>query len=261
MKNQNLQYLKSIRHIPHFYIIRSVESRLLSYYIDKNEGPFLDLGCGDGNFGRTLGLSEVYGIDIDEAAIKANINNGYKEALIANAAKTPYSDSFFGTVFSNCAIEHMDGLDDVLTEVRRVLKDRGKFIFTAPSSRFLQVLKTDETLEDVGLNSDDRIDEYNRFHHHVNIFDLEKWRQILESAGFKMLSYEYYLPGEIGSFVTRMDMLYTVEAPGSKELLRRLERRHKSLSGLPFRMKFRRYLANPHTGELGTHLIIKAEKI
>lgn len=258
MKNND--YFKQIRNIPHFYIIRSAESRLLSDYIDKNEEPFLDLGCGDGRFGSTLGLSEVYGIDIDEQAIKSNVNNGYKKALLASASKIPHPDSFFATAFSNCAVEHMDGLSDVLKEVRRVLKDRGKFIFTVPSSRFLQVLKADEILETVGLNSDEYIVEYNRFHHHVNIFGLEEWKRILEDAGFRFLEHEYYLPGEIGSFVTRMDMLYTVDSPGSKELLKKLEKKYKSILSLPFRMKCKRYIANPHNGELGTHLIITAEK-
>lgn len=260
MKNKNQEYLKTIRHIPHFYIIRSVESRLLSDYIDKNKGPVLDLGCGDGHFGRTLDLREVYGIDIDENAIKSNINNGYIEAMLAHASRTPFSDSFFATVFSNCAVEHMDGLNDVLKEVRRVLKEGGKFIFTVPSSRFLQVLKADKILETVGLNSDDRIVEYNKFHHHVNIFGLEEWKRILEDAGFRFLEHEYYLPGEIGSFVTRMDMLYTVDSPGSKELLKKLEKKYRYISGLPFRMKCKRYIASPHSSEPGTHLIIKAEK-
>jgi SAM-dependent methyltransferase len=258
MKKTNF---KNIRHIPHFYIIRSVESRLLSDYIDKNEGPFLDLGCGDGNFGRTLGLSEVYGIDIDEQALKANINNGYKEVLLADASKTSYPDSFFATVFSNCAVEHMDGLNDVLKEVGRVLKDKGKFIFTVPSNKFLQVLKDDEILKSVGLNRDGSIDKYNEFHHHVNILDLKEWKEKLEATGFKLLEYEYYLPGDIGGFVVRMDMLYTLEAPASKELLRKLGKKYKSISGLPFRLKCKRYIASPHSGEPGTHLIIKAKKV
>lgn len=259
MKNQ--KHLKSIKCIPHFYIIRSVESRLLSDYIDKNEGPFLDLGCGDGNFGRTLDLKEVYGIDIDENAIKRNVNHGYVEVVLANASRTSFPDSFFATVFSNCAVEHMAGLNDVLKEVRRVLKVGGEFVFTVPSSRFLQVLKADEILEKVGLNSDDRLVEYNRFHHHVNILGLEEWKGILEGAGFKFLGHEYYLPGEIGSFVIRMDMLYTLDSPGSKELLKKLEKKYRSISALPFRMKCKRYITNPHNGEPGTHLIIKAGKL
>lgn len=252
---------KKIRHIPHFNIIRSTEMRILSDYININEGPFLDLGCGDGNFGKKIGLSEVYGIDIDEHAIKTNINNGYKEVLLASASKNPYPDSFFATVFSNCAIEHMDGLNDVLKEVIRVLKEGGKLIITVPSSNFLQALKVDKVLETVGLNSNDSIFEYNRFHHHVNIFSLEEWKGILERVGFKFLEYESYLPGSIGAFVARMDMLYTVETPESKVLTHKLEKQYRSISGFFFRMKCKKYIVNPHTDELGTHLIIKAQKL
>ncbi len=253
--------LKHIRNIPHFYIIRSVELKLLSYYINKTERPFLDLGCGDGSFSRNIGLKEVYGIDIDDKAVNEAAKSGcYKELLIANASQTPFPDAFFGTVFSNCAIEHMDGLSNVLKEVRRVLKDSGKFIFTVPSRNFLQVLKNDEILKGIGLNRDDSIAKYNEFHHHVNMYDLKEWKEILEAARFKLLDYEYYLSGNIGSFVAQMDMLYTIEAFGSKELLSKLEKKYRSISGLLFRMKCKRYIANPHNGEPGTHLLIKVEK-
>ncbi len=252
---------KEIRKIPHFYIIRSVEARLLADYIDRAGGPFLDLGCGDGRFGESLGLRGVYGIDIDgNAAAKVKESACYKKVSIANAAEIPFADNFFATVFSNCALEHMDGLERILGEVRRVLKERGEFIFTVPASRMVEVLEEDGILSEVRLNGRDAIDEYNRFHHHVNIFDLAGWQSTLSKAGFKVVKHDYYLPDAIGSFVMRMDMLYTVEAPGSKALLRRLERNYRSVSGISARFHFNRYLKNPHGARMGTHLIIKAEK-
>ncbi|MBI1912005.1 MAG: class I SAM-dependent methyltransferase [Deltaproteobacteria bacterium] len=252
---------KELKSIPHFYIIRSVESILLSDFIDRGTGPFLDLGCGDGSFAATLGLTEIYGIDIDEKAIKGTSENGYKKAILADATSTTFNDLFFGTVFSNCAIEHMNNIDLVLKEVCRVLKNKGRFVFTVPSKRFLDFIRQDEVLKDIGLTTEDRIAEYNLFHHHMNIFSLEEWDAVLQKAGFKLLEYEYYLPDKIGSFVARMDMLYTIDAPGSKELCRKLERAYSSLSNFKFQREVKRYLSNPHCAKSGTHLIIKAEKI
>ncbi len=255
------RYAKDLRRIPHFYIIRAVESRLISDSVDKVEGPVLDLGCGDGSFGESLCLRDLYGIDIDEKAIEASKNRNYKEAYHADASKIPFADRFFPAVFSNCALEHMDVLSDVLKEVNRVLKENGNFIFTVPSSSILSVFKEDETLQGISLNTDDSIREYNEFHHHVNLFSLQDWKKILETAGFKIAGYQFYLPGEIGRFVARMDMLYSVETPVSKELLGKLEKKYRSLAGFPFRMRCKWYIARPYGNRLGTHVMIKAAKI
>jgi len=243
-------------------MIRSVESRILSDYIEKAEGPFLDLGCGNGTFGRSLALKDVYGLDIDEKVIKNTSNNGYyKKVLPAAASDNPFPDSFFGTVFANCALEHMDKIDQVISEVRRVLKRDGKFIFTVPTRQFLYVIEKDKVIKGFGLNSKESIARYNEIHHHVNILDYEEWKKKIENRGFKILKYGYYLPGSIGGFVGRMDMLYTLEAPGSKETLQKIEKRYKSIRGLPFRMYFNRYIKNLYNGSKGTHLIIKAAKV
>lgn len=254
-------YLEQIKEIPHFYIIRSAESKLISHYIDKEEDPFLDLGCGDGSFGGILKLKKLYGIDIDAVAVARATKQGfYKEARLADASYIPFAVSFFATVFSNCAIEHMEDIDSVLKEVLRVLKNGGKFIFTAPSDRFLQAIREDEVLKDLELNSDASINEYNRFHHHLNILSADEWKKRLEKAGFKILVLGYYLPNEIGSFVARMDMLYTVEASGSKVVLSRLEKEYFTDKGYRFREKVDRYLNDPFKVVNGTHLIIKATK-
>lgn len=258
-----MKYFSKINNIHHFHIIRSAESRLLGDYLRGTEGPFLDLGCGDGLFAAMLGLKgDIYGVDIDEKALETAVKSGfYKKALKASATETIFKNDFFNTVFSNCAVEHMDGLSDVFKEVRRVLIPGSIFVLTVPSSRFMDVIKTNEMLRGIRLNTDAAITEYNRFHHHVNIFSQEQWAEILDKAGFKVLVSENYLPGEIGQFVMCMDMLYTVEVPGSKELLKKLEKKYKSLSGLSFRRRVNRYLKRPHGHEVGTHLIIKVEKI
>ena len=160
-------YFKHISHIPHFYMIRLIETKLLSEYIDKTESPFLDLGCGDGSFTKSLELKDVYGIDVDEKAIEGMVNNDhYIKVILASASELPFPEGFFGTVFSNCSLEHMDNLKKVLIEVRRVLKGNGKFIFTVPSSGFIDVIKKDKILGDAGLNHDAILNEYNEFHHH-----------------------------------------------------------------------------------------------
>jgi SAM-dependent methyltransferase len=242
-------------------MIRFVESRLLSDYLVKTEGPFLDLGCGDGTFRTSLDLRDVYGIDIDEQAIKNLRKDGYyREAHHASASKIPFPDGFFPTVFSNCAIEHMDRLDIVLLEVRRILKEKGNFIFTIPTKRLFEVIMKDPILIKNGFVDPDTLNAYNRFQHHVNIFDLEAWNEKLEHAGFRVVNHKYYLPRWLGRFVARMDMLYGIGGPDAKNLIDKLERRYRSSAGLPLRIYFYHYLRGLRGTNSGTHLMIVAEK-
>ena len=51
----------------------------------------------------------------------------------------PFEDSSFDVVFSNCVLEHVEGLDDMLAHVGRVLKPGGQFVFTVPTEDFQYV--------------------------------------------------------------------------------------------------------------------------
>lgn len=261
MKNDRSTYFTCIFHIPHFYIIRSVESKLLKSFIETDRGPFLDLGCGDGSFSNTLGLEEVYGIDFDVKAIyKAIEASCYKMVLLSNARQLPFSDAFFGTVFSNCALEHMDELAQVLAGIRRVLKPGGNLIFTVPSKKFLDVVKNDPITNRVALNNDFTLSDYNKFHHHINIFDRIQWKGILESMGFKLLVCKSYLPGVIGRFVAHMDFLHTINARRQNGTLQGMEEDYWSFRKLPFRLCFKGYLRKPTWVSGGTHLIIRRRR-
>jgi SAM-dependent methyltransferase len=252
---------KGIAHVAHMFMIRAVESQLLSCRLSRMEGPFLDLGCGDGTFGKSLGLQNVYGIDIDEEAIKyLREDRYYTEVYHASGSKIPFRDGFFSTVFSNCAIEHMDHIDRVLMEVRRILKKSGKFIFTVPTKKLFDAIKKDRLLKRNGFGQPDALDAYNRFHHHVNIVDLDTWMEELKRRDFRVVNHKYYLRGRIGGFVARMDMLYSIGGSEAKHLINQLERKYWSLWGLPFRLYFYSYLRSLRCGNSGTHLMIEAEK-
>lgn len=258
-----MTYLKQIANIPHFQIIRSAETRLIGDFLKGTEGPYLDIGCGDGGFASTVGVSGVYGIDIDrEALSRLKLGGACMGAVYASASEVPFKSGFFKTAFSNCAIEHMDGLKSVLKETARVLMPGGAFVFTAPTPAFFKAIEQDDVLRKLGINTQAIIDEYNNFHRHLNILGLEDWRKNLEDTGFAVDSHQYYLPGEIGAFVARMDILYTIEGQGIKKELKRLEDEYKAiLGGRAARKAVKEYLKDPHTAREGTHILIKAVKV
>jgi SAM-dependent methyltransferase len=89
----------------------------------------LDLGCGDGQLTQRIAATgaAVTGIDASPQMVAAarargvNADQGAAESL-------PYPDHTFDAVFSNAVLHWVRGQDDMLSEVRRVLRPSGRFV-------------------------------------------------------------------------------------------------------------------------------------
>ncbi|SDH52622.1 Methyltransferase domain-containing protein [Lentzea fradiae] len=97
----------------------------------------LDVGCGTGNLLRTTGKTgaDLFGVDPDlkmlaraerklrRAGIRARLDRGYAQEL-------RFPDGSFDKVFSSLMLHHLDvaSKDEMLAEVRRVLKPGGVFV-------------------------------------------------------------------------------------------------------------------------------------
>src|SRR5690606_13572805 len=95
----------------------------------------LDLGAGAGivpqmNFKGLVG--QVCGVDLDP---RVETNPILDEGRVADAGGIPYPDNMFDLVFSDNVVEHLDDPAEVFTEVARVLKPGGLFLFKTPNRR------------------------------------------------------------------------------------------------------------------------------
>jgi SAM-dependent methyltransferase len=86
---------------------------------------------------------ELYGIDIDTKALAvANINleKELKDKKITiykrSINETEFKANFFDAVFSTEVLEHVPDDLGAVKEVKRVLKENGKYIFTVPNYNF-----------------------------------------------------------------------------------------------------------------------------
>lgn len=170
-------------------LIRANEIRALDRVTFKP--PVLDVGCGDGLVAKLI-LSKRkkkfdWGIDISEREIeRARKSGGYKRCRIANVYNLPFEDQTFTTVFSNSVIEHIPDLDKALSEIARVLKNRGQLIVTVPSSYLTKYLWGTQNLGrwyGVFFNS--------IFKHH-NLYTHKQWEKILAKHNLKLINYSYY---------------------------------------------------------------------
>jgi trans-aconitate methyltransferase len=89
----------------------------------------LDLGCGDGQLTRRIAASgaSVVGIDSSSAMVSAARGRGLKVDQ-GQAEKLPYPDRTFEAVFSNAALHWVQGQDEMLAQVHRVLRPGGRFV-------------------------------------------------------------------------------------------------------------------------------------
>jgi len=176
-------------------LIRAVECRLLAE-VEMPE-PVLDIGCGDGIFAQILaGGRWLAGVDTwVEGVRQARARRAYQYALIASGTRLPFADGAFRTVVSNCVLEHIPDVDAVLREANRVLGMGGRFALTVPSHRFAEMLFVSTWCRRLGLRGLARAygDWFNRKARHYHCDPPERWVARLDSAGFAVDRWQYYL--------------------------------------------------------------------
>lgn len=117
------------------------KKELIAVFLDKiaksgqkRKLRILNVGAGSGYDLETLKrYGDVYVIDINKDVLKLIPKNLYFEKKVGDACKIPYKSNFFDIVVSFDVIEHIE--DDVaaVSEIRRVLKKDGHFVFSVPA--------------------------------------------------------------------------------------------------------------------------------
>ena len=108
--------------------------QIIPLAVEELAGRFkvLDLGCGDGQIARALAAqgSDVLGVDPTQLHIDIAIERGGgPRYLLGGATDIPADDNAFDAVVACLVFEHIDQMDEAMTEVARVLKPQGQFSF------------------------------------------------------------------------------------------------------------------------------------
>ncbi len=159
----------------------------------RGSGRGLDLGCGDGSFASVLFPAAPNlrwtGVELDEVDAELARRSGqYEDILLTRGEDMPFEDGEFDVVFSNCVLEHIEGLDRVLERVGRILKPGGHFIFTVPSEDFYDAIGIPRLLRALGMPSYERryVEYLDERLEMLNVFTLDEWREKLEQGGMKV---------------------------------------------------------------------------
>jgi len=145
-----------------------------------------DLGCGNCRW-NTLHLP-VTGVDLNEKMLGWAVRNRHLRdyRVCTDLARTGLPDGAFDIVVMSETLEHLLHLEEVLAEVRRILKPDGVFLITVPYDFFLSPFFILFNLHCVyqGYVKGSR---YHKFRcGHINHFTRRRLRRLLEENGFRM---------------------------------------------------------------------------
>jgi ubiquinone/menaquinone biosynthesis C-methylase UbiE len=188
-------FVRVYPYAPSLALWRAIEMQAL-FQVTFNP-PVLDLACGTGHVAEILlGTGIAAGCDLDAHAVtEAKRRKVYTTVAVADARALPYGDQTFRTVLSNCAIEHITGVEGVLSEVSRVLQPGGILVFTVPSESFNDWLFFPRLYAHLGLRTlaQKRIRNYNGVQKHHNMESLAVWQERLERNGMWVVEHHYYI--------------------------------------------------------------------
>ncbi|NNC86158.1 MAG: methyltransferase domain-containing protein [Bacteroidia bacterium] len=96
----------------------------------------LEIGCGTGLFTKKVydkTKAQITAIDISpELLEQAKVKLPEAEFLVEDAMNMKYDDNTFDVVFGSSVLHHLD-MEKAMTELFRVLKPGGRFVFAEPN--------------------------------------------------------------------------------------------------------------------------------
>ena len=125
-------------------VILNKQKQILSDFLNNTKkGKILDVACGTGFYFDVYPQKEIYGIDIsEEMLLQAKEKKKVKNVLVADAKKLPFKDETFDVVISTRFIMHTPDYEEVIKEMKRVVKKGGSIILDFPNKYSFSFLPT-----------------------------------------------------------------------------------------------------------------------
>ena len=179
------------------YLKKSIKDFLFSHAVCF-KGVVLDVGCGEMPYKKEIlgscpGVEKYLGLDLDNNYA----DRGVTPDLVWDGTKIPLPDSAIHCAFATEVLEHCPEPGATLSEIQRVLKPGGAFLFTVPYLWPLHEVPYD-------------------FYRYTP-FSLQK---LLEDSGFDSIDIE--ILGGWDASLAQMLGLWVVRRPGLHRVKRKL---------------------------------------
>lgn len=105
---------------------------IVKYANLKGDETALYVGVGTGEIAGKFNVSEMWGLDISPEMMEQCKNIKRNRLIVGSSNNIPFLDNTFDFVFSRNLLKHVDNPWDTLSEMKRVVKPKGK-VFTVES--------------------------------------------------------------------------------------------------------------------------------
>jgi len=138
----------------------------------------------------------------------------YQQVFQAPAHALPLPKSAYAGVFSNCALEHMDYIEQVLAEIARVTRPGGRLLFSVVTDRLVAWAPLRRLAAVLGERQRGEMlwQAYTDFHHLVNPLPRAVWEEKVEQAGFRVLEAWPIVPEPFARVFLFFDELWHVKS-------------------------------------------------
>lgn len=114
-------------------------------YIPGNVRRILDVGCGEGKFGKVIKDrqgAEVWGVELDPASA-AEARRKLDNVITGDVSRVipGLPDGYFDCVVFNDVLEHLADPYHVLNEIKGKMAGRGIIVCSIPNVRFIYMLR------------------------------------------------------------------------------------------------------------------------
>jgi len=145
----------------------------------------LDVGCLGGKFSKLIQEqnNEVWGVEINPQAAARAESLGIRVKVADAEEGLPFPDQSFDAVHAGELIEHLYDTKHFFSEVARVLRPGGVFLFTTPNLNSLENrvrVATGGYLSMAGAYPEDHFGE------HIRQFNVGKLRELCERSGLTL---------------------------------------------------------------------------
>ena len=152
-------------------------------FVEELETPerALDLGCGDGRLTAHLQVKRLTAADVSRVALERTRRRlpAAELVLVKPNGPLPLPDSRFDLVLCAETIEHVQDVQLLLSEARRVLRPGGRLALTTPAHGRLTAL-------DALVRGFER--RFDPLSPHLRFFTRRSLRRLLEEMGFEVES-------------------------------------------------------------------------
>src|SRR3989344_3996839 len=143
----------------------------------KKDAKILDAGCGTGGtiqFLKKAGFANVFGIDVNQSALRYCQKRGIKNIRMGNVNSLPFKKDSFDAVICLDVLYHKDiNRDLVINNFNKVLKKGGILYLQEPAFNWLK------SKHDVVIETNNR-------------FTAEEIKKLIKRSGFKIIKLSYF---------------------------------------------------------------------